>query len=184
MTANGPRKIEHLAASCRCGKVIFEAAGAPILATSCYCTSCQQAGRAFEKATGPFLDADGGTPVVLYRKDRVRCRTGKEYLREFRLKPESPTRRVLATCCSSPMFGDFTKGHWLSLYRSRLADGAPPIEMRIMTRERRADVMLPNDVPNYEGFSGRFLLKLMRSWIAMGFRKPDMGLGDIPGING
>jgi hypothetical protein len=36
---------------------------------------------------------------------------------EHRLKPDSPTRRVVATCCNSAMFLDVTKGHWLSMYR-------------------------------------------------------------------
>jgi len=45
--------------------------------------------------------SDGGTDYVLYRKDRVQCVTGQEYLEEHRLKPDSPTRRVIATCCNS-----------------------------------------------------------------------------------
>ncbi len=105
-----------VAVACQCGKVIFSATRPPILAASCYCSSCQQAGQAFENlpsAPPPVMDADGGTPMVLYRKDRVRCETGKEHLEERRLKPDSPTRRVIATCCNAPMFLDFTKGHWL-----------------------------------------------------------------------
>jgi hypothetical protein len=34
---------------CQCGKVKFEAVGSPILTASCYCTSCQEAGRQFEQ---------------------------------------------------------------------------------------------------------------------------------------
>jgi hypothetical protein len=56
------------------------------------------------------LYPDSGTGVILYRKDRVRCVMGQEYLEERRLTPDSPTRRVLATCCNSAMFLDFTKG--------------------------------------------------------------------------
>jgi hypothetical protein len=168
--------------ACQCGKVIFSAAHSPILAASCYCSSCQQAGQAFENlpAAPPVRDADGGTPIVLYRKDRVACKTGEEHLAAFRLKPDSPTRRVIATCCNSPMFLDFTKGHWLSIYRKRLVGDAPRTEMRIMTKDRRADVVLGDDVPNYAGYPGRFMLKLILAWIAMGFGRPDMGLGNIP----
>ena len=32
-----------------------------------------------------------------------------------RLKPESPTRRMVAGYCDTPMFLDFTKGHWLTI---------------------------------------------------------------------
>jgi len=30
--------------------------------------------------------------------------------------------------------------------------GAPPLEMRIMTKARRAGIVLADDVPNYDGF--------------------------------
>ena len=171
---------------CQCGKVRLSAARAPILAASCYCGSCQQAGQEFENlpSASPVQDADGGTPLVLYRKDRVHCETGQEHLAEVRLKPDSPTRRILATCCNSPMFLDFTKGHWLSIYRKRLAGVAPPIEMRIMTKDRRADVVLANDVPNYEGYPGKFMLRLMLARIAMGFGMSDARLANLPTFRG
>jgi len=174
-------QIKFLSATCQCGKVAFEVVGAPILAVSCHCTSCRRAGRAFEAlpSAAPVLGADGGSHVLLYRKDRVRCVSGLQYLEEYRLKPDSPSRRVLAACCNSAMFGDFTKGHWLSLYRKRFAAGVPPVEMRIMTRDRGADAVPADDVPSYGGFPVRFLWKLLIAWIAMGFRKPHMGLGRI-----
>jgi hypothetical protein len=115
--------------------------------------------------------------MVLYRKDRLQCVTGQEYLTEHRLKPDSATRRVVATCCNSAMFLDFTKGHWLSMFRNRFAAGAPPPEMRVMTAERRAGVELADDVPNYPSHSGKFMLKLIAAWIAMGFRTPQLSWG-------
>ena len=98
------------------------------LTASCYCASCQEAGSRFEQlpSAPPVLNPDGGTDYVLYRKDRVQCVTGQEYLEEHRLKPDSPTRRVIATCCNSGMFLDFTKGHWLTMYRNRFPAGARP----------------------------------------------------------
>jgi hypothetical protein len=99
-------------AICQCGKVKFETVGSPILTGACYCTSCQEAGRRFEQLASapPVLDGGGGTSMVLYRKDRVHCVLGQEYLEEHRLMPDSATRRVVATCCNSAMFLDFTKG--------------------------------------------------------------------------
>ena len=123
--------------------------------------------------------SDGGTDYVLYRKDRVQCVAGQEYLEEHRLKPDSPTRRVMATCCNSGMFLDFTKGHWLSLYRNRFPAGAPPLEMRVMTKDRREGVALADDLPNYDGHSGKFMLRLIAAWIAMGLRRPEITLGKI-----
>jgi len=52
-------------------------------------------------------------------------------------------------------FLDFTKGHWLSMFRNRFPTGAPPLEMRVMTKERRVGVELADDVPNYSGHSGK-----------------------------
>ena len=157
----------------------FEAIGSPILTGACYCRDCQEAGRRFEAlpSAPPVLDPDSGSSFILFRKDRVQCVSGQEYLREYRLKPESPTRRVVATCCNSAMFLDFTKGHWLSMFRNRFPAGAPPLEMRLMTGERRAGVELADDVPNYSGRSGKFMLKLLAAWMAMGFRRPEIAWG-------
>jgi hypothetical protein len=173
------KQHKRLFATCQCGAVKFEAVGPPILSVSCYCASCQEAGRRFEQvASGPpVLDPDSGTGFILYRKDRFRFVMGQKYLEERRLKPASPTRRVVATCCNSPMFLDFTKGHWLSIYRNRFPEDLPPLDMRVMTKERRVGVQLADDAPNYSGRSGKFMLKLIAAWIAMGFRKPEIGLG-------
>ena len=170
---------KQLVATCQCGKVEFEATGSPILTLSCYCTSCQEAGRQFEHLASapPVLDSDGGTGFILYRKDRVQCRMGQQYLEEHRLKPDSPTRRVIARCCNSAMFLDFTKGHWLSMFRNRFPKGARPLEMRVMTKERRVGAELADDLPNYGGRSVKFMLKLIAAWIAMGFRRPEINWG-------
>jgi hypothetical protein len=81
----------HLSVRCQCGNVKFQGAGAPILTGSCYCTSCQEAGRRFEQLpSAPLvLDADGATGLILYRKDRVQCVQGQQYLEENRLTPQS-----------------------------------------------------------------------------------------------
>ncbi len=77
-------------------------------------------------------------------------------------------------------FGDvrrLTKGHWLTLYRNRSPAAAPPVEMRVMTKDRRNGVALADDLPNYDGYSGKSMLKLIAAWIAMGFRRPEILLG-------
>jgi hypothetical protein len=70
------------------------------------------------------------------------------------------------------MFIDFTKGHWLLMYRCRFPADAPEIEMRVMTRDRRAGAALGGDVPTYRGHFGRFLVNLLTARIAMGLRSP------------
>jgi hypothetical protein len=165
---------ERTSARCRCGKVELQIGGAPILRGICYCGSCQEAGRRYQAAPGvdSVLAEDGGTDYVLYRKDRIRCVQGGDLLEERRLKPASPTRRMYARCCNTAMFLDFTKGHWLTVYRGRLPNNIPPATMRMMTAERPTGVVLPDDMANYPRHSGKFMLKLLLAWIAMGFRRP------------
>jgi hypothetical protein len=165
---------ERISASCRCGKVELQIVGAPISRVICYCASCQEAGRQYQAVPGvaSVLAEDGGTDYVLYRKDRVRCVRGGNLLEERRLKPDSPTRRMSARCCNTAMFLDVTMGHWLTVYRGRLPNDMPPAIMRMMTAERPEGVTLPDDMANYPGRSGKFMLKLLRAWIAMGFRRP------------
>jgi hypothetical protein len=165
---------ERTSAPCRCGKVELEIVGAPILRGICYCASCQEAGRRYRATPGvdPILVEDSGTDYVLYRKDRVRCVRGGDLLEERRLKPDSPTRRMYARCCNTPMFLDVTMGHWLSVYRGRLPDDIAPPTLRMMTAERPEGVILPDDMANYPGRSGKFMLKLLGAWMAMGFRRP------------
>ena len=177
--------VDHsrvLSASCSCGSVQFEAVGAEIVTAACYCTSCQTAGHQFDQLSpsAPVFERDGGTGFVLYRKDRVRCSKGEALLREHRLKPDSTTRRVLATCCNSAMFVEFDKGHWLSLYRNRFANGAPPIEVRTMTKDKRRDVVFADDVPSPATHSAGFMWKLLAAWVAMGFRTPTITYGKVP----
>jgi hypothetical protein len=154
--------------------VTLEAVGAPILSAVCHCESCRLAGRAFEQVPGApaVLNADGSTDYCLYRKDRVKIRGGGALLQEHRLAPESATRRVVASCCGAPMFLDFTKGHWLTLYRNRLPVDAPPPEMGVMARDRQSGAVLPDTVPTYPTHPARFMIKLLAAWAAMGFRRP------------
>lgn len=162
-------KTQRLVASCACGHVEFDALGEPIVTVACYCSSCQTAGRQFEAlpSAPKVLDIDGGTPCVVYRKDRATCLKGAEKLEDRRLTPNSPTRRVLATCCNSAMFLDFTKGHWISMYRARFENRAPPIEMRVMVADKAKDLVLSDDVPNDSGRSGKFMGKLLQARLAM-----------------
>lgn len=78
-------------------------------------------------------------------------------------------------CCSTAMFLDFTRGHWLTIYRGRLPGDIAPATMRMMTAERPEGVTLPDDMANYPRHSGKFMLKLLAAWMAMGFRRPAAG---------
>ena len=161
---------------CRCGAVEMEVEGRPIMSTECLCTSCGTAAELFESLPdAPRLRAaTGGTRTEMYRKDRVRCLKGAANLREHRLNGKTKTRRVVATCCNTPIFLDFTDGHWIDLYgllwpKNRL----PPLEMRTMVGDMDAPAStLPGDVPNHKTHSAGFFLRLIWDWAAMGFRRP------------
>lgn len=145
-----------------------------MLTVICHCTSCSTAGRALDTRSpiAPIVDIAGGTAVVLWRKDRVRCVRGSERLVAYRLRPDLPSRRMVASCCETPMFGDFTKGFWVSIYRGQVLD-APAPSMRVMTGDAPDNTAFPDDgVPRFRGRPGKFLIKLLTTWVAMGFRNP------------
>lgn len=158
---------------CACGRVAFQADGAPILSAICYCEDCQAAAREIEALPGavPVADADGGTAYVLYRKDRVRCIKGAELLTRRKLREASATNRAVASCCNSAVLLDFDDSkHWVDLYHARIMAKAPPVEMRVQTSFVREGVVLPKDKPVYPGYPARFILKLLAARLAMLFR--------------
>ncbi len=161
--------------ACACGQVRLEVDGAPIVSTECHCDSCRAAGAKVQALPGarPYLEANGGTRAVLYRKDRIRFLEGVERLKAFRLTPEAKTRRVLATCCNTPVFQEFPNGHWLDLYGVLWPAGTlPPLDLRTMTSDLPDASVLARDVPNAKRQSISFFARLFGAWIAMGFRSP------------
>jgi hypothetical protein len=163
--------------ACACGRVALEVERAPILSAECCCTSCRTAGVRLQNLPGakPLLGRHGVTRFVLYRKDRVRFLTGADLLAELRLTRNAATRRVVATCCNTPVFLDFEKGHWLSLYGGLWPLGTlPPLEMRTMASDLPDASVLPDDVPNSRRQSLGFFAKLLGAWAAMGFRTPQL----------
>jgi hypothetical protein len=160
--------------ACACGAVGLDVEQTPIITTECHCNSCREAGTRLGLAGVPaVLEDNGGTQYVLYRKDRIRFVSGMERLREFRLTPASKTRRVVATCCNTPVFLEFESGHWLSLYAGLWPQRAhPPMEIRTMTGDRADPSPLPQDVPHGTRQTLGFYARLLGAWIAMGFRSP------------
>ncbi|HMA50635.1 MAG TPA: DUF6151 family protein [Magnetospirillaceae bacterium] len=136
-------------AHCRCGKVSVELVGPPMMRATCYCGSCQAAA----KMLGVSVDGEGGTDFTLYRKDRIGQVSGTEHLRDHRLTPGSPMRRLVAECCQTPFAADFTKGHWLNFFAESL-----PADSR----------------PTIRSYTAPFMAKLILSWAAMGFRRPKL----------
>lgn len=165
--------------SCTCGEVRLAVEAAPIASVECCCNSCREAGTRLARlpAAAPVLSPFGATRFELHRKDRVRVLAGEDRLGEFRLLPGAKTRRVVATCCNTPVFLEFKGGHWLSLYGSLWPEGTlPPLQMRTMTGDLPDPSVLPDDVPNARSQSLSFFAKLLGAWIAMGFRSPKVAV--------
>ena len=160
-------------AECSCGSVELEAISAPITSAVCYCESCQEGSRRIGALSNgrPVCDPDGGTAMVLYRKDRVECSKGSRLLRGYKIGEGSSTNRVVATCCNSAMYLHFEKGHWFSVYRAALRGDVPPLEMRVHTKARPAGCDLPNDVPSSPAYGLKLMAKLFAAWVAMRLRR-------------
>lgn len=163
--------------ACRCGAVRMEVTRAPMIAAECYCDSCRSAGAKLAALPGalPMLNDKGGTPYELYRKDRVRFVSGAELMRAFRLTPTSPTRRVVASCCNTPLFAEFQNGHWLSIYAALWPEAErPPMQLRTMTSDLPSGVVLDDRLPNAKHQTFGFFAALLGAWVAMGFRVPKL----------
>jgi hypothetical protein len=161
--------------ACACGRVHLQVEKTPIASTECHCNSCRAAGARLQALPGAraYVEPNGGTRFVLYAKDRIRFLTGTELLKEFRLTPDAKTRRIIATCCNTPVSLEFHGGHWLSLYGCLWPAGTlPPLDLRTMISDLPAGIALPNDVPNAKHQSLWFMARLLGAWIAMGFRAP------------
>jgi hypothetical protein len=164
---------------CSCGRCRLGVERSPIVSVECCCTSCRIAGGRLETLPGAprIVQPNGATHFVLYRKDRVHFVQGAELLREYRLTSRSPTRRVVASCCNTPMFLDFTRGHWLSLYGCLwTAATVPPVEMRTMASDAPDGAALSDDVPNPRRHAFRFFVRLLGAWVAMRFKVPKIAV--------
>jgi hypothetical protein len=165
--------------TCKCGQFKMQVEGTHIASVECLCTSCRKAGRVLSSLTGAprIVDEKDATPYVMHRKDRLRILSGAEHLKEYRLSPNAGTRRVVATCCNTPVFTEVKGGHWLSLFALLWPDsGRPPIEMRTMTGDLADPAQLPNDVPNLKRHSMAFYGRLFGAWVQMGFRNPKIAV--------
>ncbi|WP_232846634.1 GFA family protein [Devosia beringensis] len=160
---------------CRCGTVRLELDGSPIVVAQCHCNSCREGARRLAHLPGApvVTGAQDGVDYVLYRKDRLRITRGREMLRHFRLGSNRKTRRVIASCCNSPVLVEFDGGHWASLYGSLWPAGTlPALDLHTMTGDRVDTTPLDDGVPAGRWATTKFFATLLGAWIAMGFRQP------------
>lgn len=154
--------------SCRCGKVQLEVTGKPFMVAACYCDDCQAGWRRIEalENAAPVLDDRGGTEKIYFRDDRVRIVQGDEFLQQFKLKPESPMRRVVANCCNTAMYDSREDYRFTSVIRARFGPDAPPVEACYFTRYSPEQPFISHDVPSYPGAPLSVKLKMLRAHLA------------------
>ena|ERR1700710_680335 len=162
------QNIERIA-SCACGKVRFKAIGPPIVNAVCYCADCQAGGRQLEAAGArkDFRDDWGGTGYATYRNDRFEYLEGAALVEGFKLREDADTTRFMATCCQSGLYLKYGPVWWTSLFRVRLGDAAPPLDMRNNIRSVQNPATLPHDVPTYKSFPMSLFFRLLRARIGM-----------------
>ena len=162
-----------ITAGCKCGGVELEVTGALILCAACHCADCYAGSRQIEALPNacPILDRFGGTPYVLYRKDRIRYSKGAQLVKGFKVEVDSPSR-IVATCCNSAMLMDLPNPmHWVPVYRARFQGEVPALEMRINAKFKATDIDVPSDVPSYSSFPLKFVAKLLAAKVAMVFHR-------------
>lgn len=153
---------------CACGQVECHGAG-PVIGTAvCYCDDCQAAARQIEALpdAAAVADPDGGTALSLFHRRRFAVVRGADHLAPHRLRDESPTYRMVATCCNSALYLGFDRGpFWVSTLRNRFVGELPPIEFRHMTRYRTSTLPYPDDAPRSSGFAPRFIARTIGVWL-------------------
>jgi hypothetical protein len=61
--------------------------------------------------------------------------------------------------------------HWVDIYRARILDNPPPLQMRICTKFKPPHTTLPTDLPASPAYPPSFILKLLAARLAMLFRR-------------
>jgi len=134
---------------CRCGKVNWRQSAGRFLTASCI-AQVPEAGSRFEQLALRHRAQSRRMEQTTSYIERIECKCdGAEYLEEHRLKPDSPTRRVIAACCHSECSSTLPR---------TLADDVPEIafrrrsapEMRVMTQDDETASSLLMNLPNYD----------------------------------
>lgn len=167
-----PPEVFH--AYCACGRTEFQATGSPMLVMACYCDDCQAANAQINAMPNGHGGArsDGGTPSTVFRKDRVRCVRGQELLNEHKLRPDSHTSRVIATCCNSNMETRFDNWYPFVALRTHSVntdDVKPQLCMNTKWAPNKDRIMF--QVPHHAGIPLSFAMKLLGASVQLGFQR-------------
>jgi hypothetical protein len=166
--------LTRFVARCRCGQVEIEAEGPPIANISCYCDDCQRAADIIDALPGgaSLRDADGGTPNLLFRKDRVRCSRGSDLLRVHNVRDDTWMSRFVASCCNTAVMQ--RPDNWWphqGIKPSLFITAVPALEFRIFTKYAPDRTAIPRDAIVGRTVPARFGLRLIRAATALRFAR-------------
>ncbi|HZM34048.1 MAG TPA: hypothetical protein VFC18_06080 [Burkholderiales bacterium] len=157
-------------AKCRCSRVVLQAQGPPLAHICCYCDDCQAAARKIDAREGGCSGQgpDGGTPSLLFRRDRIRFVQGEELLTVLRVREPTHTDRLIAACCNTAITQRHYNGWPHCGVKSHLFEPPiPPLELRIYTRYAPDPSAVSRDVPCARGASLRLVRRLLPAALAL-----------------
>ncbi|OQS05779.1 hypothetical protein THRCLA_02136 [Thraustotheca clavata] len=128
--------------ACNCGKVqgqVDTPAGMHIV---CYCDDCQDFANKVCQGKNSPLDSCGGTDIIQMFPADITFTKGKDQLQIGKLKPETKTLRIFASCCNTPMYNTAKDAAFIGLLTSTIRDQVklPPVQFRIMSKFALAPV--------------------------------------------
>ena len=92
-------------------------------------------------------------------------------MRHHKIRENSPTNRVIATCCNSALYVNFDDGkHWVDVYHARCRGVFPAVQIRVCTKFVPEGCNVPTDVPSYSRYPMTLLVKLVVAKAAMWLR--------------
>lgn len=160
---------------CACGRTAFEARGRPLATVACYCEDCRAAGRAIDAWPNGRggVAADGGMVSSIFRKDRVRCVSGRELLVGHKLRPESHTTREIATCCNSSVATRFDNQTPIVTLRTFAQEAQLIPDMCVHTKRAPDAQLISHAAPRHAGVPLELIVKVVAASIGLALaRRP------------
>jgi hypothetical protein len=115
---------------------------------------------------------------MLFRRGRIACTRGADRLQASGLTDASKTRRMIAGCCTTPMYLAFDdRRPWVSAFRASFGVDAPPVEMRICTRFRRPEDTAEDGLLSYPGYPLAMVIRILATLPLTLFSRP---VGALP----
>lgn len=160
---------------CACGRTAYEGRGLPIATVACYCNDCQAAGLAIDALPNGRggVAADGGMVSSIFRKDRVRCVSGRELLIDHKLRAESETIREIASCCNSNVATRFDNQTPIVTLRTFAQKAQRAPDMCVYTKHAPDPQQISHAAPRYSAVPVRLIVKVIAASIALSLaRRP------------